>query len=149
MKNLIILLVISALTRCESQSKKNEFIKNAFITDVGTYSWINNKSIIVKNIDDDSKIFGIADDKNRIIYQQPMNVVFSNYHKWILYADENENVYFYNGDYSETKALLWNTKSKKYDEVNFCATEIKLPIEFEKKLLDPTSNFGNCKSLKK
>ena len=149
MKSLIILLAIFSITRCESQAKKTESIKSGFITESGLYYWGLNQNVIVKNIGDGGKIFGITNENGKILYQQPINVTFSDYHSWTLYVDDKQNAYFYNGDYQESKALLWNNAEKKYDEIDFCKNEIKLPTVFKEKLLDPTSNFGNCKSLKK
>lgn len=64
------------------------------------------------------------------MYQQPLNIVFSDYHYWTLYADGNQNIYFYNADYSESKALIWNSELNKYNELDFCNPKVELPKDF-------------------
>lgn len=145
MRIVLFLILILQLSSCSKQSRGTEIIQKGFITESKTYYW-GNKNIIVKDIEDDSKIFAITNEKNKIIYQQPINIVFSNYHYWTMYADENQNVYFYNSDYSESKALIWNAKQNKYDEKNFCSEKINLPAEFINELKDKNT-LKNCKSV--
>lgn len=147
MKIFILFFTILSLTRCENQSKKIENIKSGFISDSGLYYWGLNQNVILKNIGDGEKVFGITDEKGKILYQQPINVTFSDYHSWTLYVDDKQNAYFYNGDFQEAKALIWNKTEQKYYEIDFCQKKVLLPADFKKKLLNPTSNFKNCKSL--
>ncbi|WP_234111059.1 hypothetical protein [Chryseobacterium sp. R2A-55] len=147
MKTLLIIFTILSITRCDNPSRKVESIKSGFITESGTYYWGRNQNIIMKNIGDDEKIFAITTENGKILYQQPINITFSDYHKWTLYVDEKQNAYFYNGDYQETKALIWNKTENKFNEINFCQKSISLPADFKKKLLDPNLNFTSCKSL--
>lgn len=145
---LLIICTILSLSRCSNKSPKIVSIKEGFITESGTYYWGRNDNIIImKNIGDGEKIFAITTEKGKILYQQPINITFSDFHSWKLYVDDKQNAYFYNGDYYETSALIWNNTENKYNEINFCATKILLPSAFKKELLNPTSNFRNCKSL--
>jgi len=145
MKRTIFLIFILILSSCEKQKKSDEVIQKGFITESKTYYW-GDKNIIVKDIEDNCKIFAITDKRNRIIYQQPLNIVFSDYHYWILYADDTQNIYFYNSDYSQSKALIWNSELNKYNELDFCNTKVDLPKDFIDKLKSKAS-LKNCKSI--
>ena len=144
MKSIIFTLLLLIITSCRRQSEKIETIQDGFITETGIYYW-GNKTIILKNIDENSKILGIVNEKNKIIYQQPLNMVFNNSHYWTLYAEGNQNIYFYNSDYSESQALIWNSNENKYEEKDFCKVKMDLPIEFVKELKSKATLI-NCKS---
>ncbi|AWA31128.1 hypothetical protein HYN48_14080 [Flavobacterium magnum] len=103
--------------------------------------------VIVKRLENESFIFAITDRKRNILYQQSLVETFSELHYWLLYADDKQNIYYYNSDYSSQKALLFDAEKKEYNAIDFCTFEINLPKEFKKKLADDT-NLGNCISLR-
>ncbi|GAA5102856.1 hypothetical protein GCM10023210_44220 [Chryseobacterium ginsengisoli] len=149
MRFILSLFTILSLTQCSSDnSPKHSFILEGFIKTNGSYSWgKTQKNIVVKNIENSCKIFAITDKRGRILYQQPLNVTFSDYHYWLCYADDKDNLYYYNSDYNEVKALIWNSELKKYDEVNFCSTKINLPSKFKDEL-KKDATLTDCLSLK-
>ncbi|HCN51615.1 MAG TPA: hypothetical protein DIT10_21445 [Chryseobacterium sp.] len=101
---------------------------------------------MVKNLENASKIFAITDERGEILYQQPLNATFSDNHYWLCYADDKDNLYYYNSDYSEGKALIWNSELQKYDEKNFCSTQIHLPEKFKDELKNKAT-LTDCMSL--
>jgi uncharacterized protein with ATP-grasp and redox domains len=57
-------------------------VKEGFITTNGIYAWGTEKKIMVKNLENASKIFAITDERGEILYQQPLNATFSDNHYW-------------------------------------------------------------------
>lgn len=147
MKLTFVLIVFFVLTGCSSEKPKYNYIHEGFITTNATYSWDNEKKIIVKNLENSCKVFAITDKRGKILYQQPLNMTFSDYHYWLCYVDDKANLYYYNSDYSDTKAIMWNSELNAYEEKNWCLTEISLPAEFKNGLKDKTT-LNNCLSLK-
>lgn len=147
MKFGVFLFTILTLTRCSSESPKRENIREGFITTNATYSWGWKKNVIVKNIENSCKILAITDERGKVLYQQPINMTFSDHHYWLCYVDNKENLYYYNSDYDEAKALIWNAELKKYDEKNFCLTSINLPEKFRNELKN-NATLSGCLSLK-
>ena len=144
MKNILVFLIVISFARCNHDDKipKNHF---GFIEKSGIYYLGNWNTIVVKDIEDNSEIFAVKDINNEILFQQTLNETFSNYHYWKMYVDKEGNIYYYNGDYQDSKALIWNKNEKKYHTVNFCFTKIELPLEFKKEI---SEHIDNCKSLK-
>ncbi|MCU7618401.1 hypothetical protein NZ698_14465 [Chryseobacterium sp. PBS4-4] len=149
MKFILLLITILALTNCSSDhNSKFKSIDEGFIETTGTYLWgRTQKTIVVKKIENSCKIFAIIDKKGKVLYQQPMNVAFSDYHYWLCYVDDKENLYYYNSDYDEPKALIWNQELQKYDEKNFCSNKISLPKKFKTEL-SSKETLIDCLSLK-
>ncbi|WP_185288462.1 hypothetical protein [Chryseobacterium lactis] len=147
MKFGLLFVTVISLSRCTSERPEYEFVKEGFITTNGIYAWGTEKKIMVKNLENASKIFAITDERGKILYQQPLNATFSDNHYWLCYADDKENLYYYNSDYSEAKALIWNPELKKYEEKNFCSTQIHLPEKFKDELKNKAT-LTDCMSLK-
>lgn len=146
MKLSLLLFIMISLSRCSSERPEYDSIKDGLITTNGIYAWGTQKKIIVKNLENSSKIFAITDGRGEILYQQPLNRTFSDHHYWLCYADDKDNVYYYNSDYTEAKALIWNPELKKYEEKDFCSIQIHLPEKFKDELKNKT-NLTDCKSL--
>ena len=151
-KSVLILLVSLFLNSCGNSPPERYSIKSGFISEPGIYHIFppkfKSKNIIFKEFKDGSKIFAITDSMNKILFQQSINETFSKYHYWCLFVDENANIWFYNSDYSSTKAIILNEKTKKYEMKDFCEVELNLPTEFRNELT-LKSTFDNCKSLNK
>jgi len=148
MKFTLFLFVILSLTYCSSEKSKHNFIQEGFINTNATYSWgRTQRKIIVKNIENSCKVFAITNENGKILYQQPINMTFSDNHYWLCYVDDKENLYYYNSDYNDAKAIMWNSELNKYEEKYWCSTKINLPVEFKNELKDKAT-LSNCLSLK-
>lgn len=144
----LFLFIIVSFISCTSDHPKHGQIQEGFIETNGNYTWgVHRKKIIVKNLENSCKIFAITDERGKILYQQPLNKAFSDHHYWLFYADDKDNVYYYNSDYSEAGALIWNSELKIFDEKDFCSTLIHLPEQFKEELKNHET-VANCISLK-
>lgn len=102
-KTLLIILIFICLC-CKNDNA--QFVKNnSFISESGIY-YHKAIKIIVKEFKDGSLIYGIADQRNNIIYQQNINQSFNNNSKWILYIDQKDNIWFYTSDLQLTTVLI-------------------------------------------
>jgi len=150
-RNIFIMLFL-ILVSCNNSEFKSNRIKSGFINEPGEYSIFlkdfKTRKIIVKQLKDESIIFAITDNSNKILFQQNLNETFSSYHYWCLYVDVDANIWFYNSDYSSSKAIIFNKKTELYEMKDFCNEKLLLPKEF-KKQLDLKSTLQNCKSINK
>ena len=148
-KNIFFILIsFSFLYLFNSCTRKNEYksfhLQKGFISEPGTYYWNSKKIIIIKNIDNAGKIFAVLDKKRNVIYQQPINRTFTNFHYHRLFIEGN-NLFYYNSDIGENIALIWNNDLSKYDTIkNFCSKKIHLPKELKEEL---KPHLDNCISL--
>ena len=91
---------------CNRNDNDKLFIKNnEFISEPGVYYHKRTK-IIVKEFKDGSLIYGLADKRNNIIYQQNINQSFSNNGSWMIFIDEKDNIWFYTSDLQLTTVLI-------------------------------------------
>ncbi|MCV9927191.1 hypothetical protein OIU83_05985 [Flavobacterium sp. LS1R49] len=149
MKRTLLFLIFLLFVSCNESELKRQQIKSGFINKPGIYSVfqrdLKTKKIILKQFKDRSVIFAITDIYNKILFQQELNQTFSPYHYWCLYVDEQANVWFYNSDYSSSKAIILNPETELYEVKDFCETKLILPTEFRKEL-ELKNTFTNCKS---
>jgi hypothetical protein len=149
MKRVLLFLIFLLFVSCNESELKRQRIKSGFINKPGIYSVfqrdLKTKKIVLKQFKDGSVIFAITDIYNKILFQQELNQTFSPYHYWCLYVDEQANVWFYNSDYSSSKAIILNPETELYEVKDFCETKLILPTEFRKEL-ELKSTFTNCKS---
>jgi hypothetical protein len=150
-RNIFVILFL-ILISCGKPALKSQHIKSGFINEAGEYSVFlkdfKTKKIIVKQLKDESIIFAITDNLNKTLFQQDLNETFSAYHYWCLYVDVDANVWFYNSDYSSSKAIIFNKKTELYEMKDFCNEKLILPKEFKKEL-DLKSTLQSCKSFNK
>lgn len=105
MKQVIIFMMVFMFS-CNRNDKDKLFIKNnEFIFEPGVY-YHKRVKIIVKEFKDGSLIYGIADKRNNIIYQQNINQSFSNNGNWLIFVDEKDNFWFYTADLQLTTVLI-------------------------------------------
>lgn len=133
MKKLLLVLLVFICSCCKNDN--NRFIKNnEFISEPGNY-YHKTIKIIVKEFKDGSLIYGIADLKNNIIYQQEINHSFSNNSRWVLYIDKNDNIWFHTSDLQLTSVLLKGNRKDEYvyKRINDNNT-VPIPNEFKLKL---------------
>ncbi|WDF61673.1 hypothetical protein PQ462_09845 [Flavobacterium sp. KACC 22758] len=133
MKKLLLVLLVFICSCCKNDNDR--FIKNnEFISEPGNY-YHKTIKIIVKEFKDGSLIYGIADLKNNIIYQQEINHSFSNNSRWVLYIDKNDNIWFHTSDLQLTSVLLKGNRKDEYvyKRINDNNT-VPIPNEFKLKL---------------
>ncbi|KFF15791.1 hypothetical protein [Flavobacterium hydatis] len=149
MKRILLFLIFLLFVSCNESELKRQQIKSGFINKPGIYSVfqrdLKTKKIVLKQFKDESIIFAITDFHNKILFQQELNKTFSPYHYWCLYVDEQANVWFYNSDYSSSKAIILNPDTQLYEVKDFCEIKLILPTEFRKEL-EVKNTFTNCKS---
>jgi len=135
MKSLILSIFVLVIFSCNSKESSQRFIKNdEFITVPGIF-YFKSIKIEVKEFNDGSLLYGIADKKSNIIYQQNINETFSNYSKWMLYVDDKDNIWFYTGDLQLTSVLLKGNNSKTdYVYKKIIDNSIKIPEAMKKKI---------------
>lgn len=132
MKRLIILIIIFMFS-CQKEDKNNQFIKgNQFVDAPGIY-YHKKIKIIIKEFNDGSLIYGIADKLNNIIYQQNINQSFSNNSNWFLFIDQNDNIWFFTSDLQLTTVLIKENETYEYKKIaknsNEIPNEMKTKIE--------------------
>lgn len=149
-KYLYIVLTLCFLS-CSNSEQKKYSIHGGFIVEAGLYKFIDSnnlrRNVILKEFKDGSTIFAITDLKNKMLFQQNINLTFSKYHYWCLYVDNDVNIWYYNSDYSLTKAVIFNEETDSYEEKDFCELKLNLPIEFLERI-NKKATLENCKSLK-
>jgi hypothetical protein len=150
-RNIFVVLFL-ILVSCNDSELKSHRIKSGFIYEPGEYSIFlkdfKTRKIIVKQLKDESIIFAVTDNLNKILFQQDLNQTFSSHHYWCLYVDANANIWFYNSDYSSSKTIIFNKRTALYEMKDFCNEKLVLPEEFKKEL-SLKSTFQNCKSINK
>jgi len=128
---ILILLFLS----CNNYQLNYKSIKSGFLYEDGIYTIPGkDRNILIKELKDESKIFAIRNDKNKILFQQSLDETFSAYHYWVLYVDKNADVWYYNSDYFSSQAILFNKESQQYEMKDICKFKIELPIEFKKEI---------------
>jgi hypothetical protein len=133
MKKLLLVLLVFICLCCKNDNDR--FIKNnEFISKPGNY-YHKTIKIIVKEFKDGSLIFGIADLKNNIIYQQDINHSFSNNSRWVLYIDKKDNIWFHTSDLQLTSVLLKGNQKDEYVYKRIHGNNtVPIPNEFKLKL---------------
>jgi hypothetical protein len=133
MKKLLLVLLVFICSCCKNDNDR--FIKNnEFISEPGNY-YHKTIKIIVKEFKDGSLIYGIADLKNNIIYQQEINHSFSNNSRWVLYIDKNDNIWFHTSDLQLTSVLLKGSRKDEYVyRIIHDNNTVPIPNEFKLKL---------------
>jgi hypothetical protein len=92
------LILFLCLISCRKNENGTYFIKpDSFIIQPGKY-YFNNKMLQIKEFEDGSFTFGIANNRNQAIYQLSLFQSFSNLQKWVLYLDNDGNVWFHDSD---------------------------------------------------
>ncbi|WP_261512641.1 hypothetical protein [Chryseobacterium paludis] len=134
-----ILIVVSLflLISCEKNSNftrdnKNSGVfikKNTFINSPGLY-YGRDISIVVKEFKDGTIVYGIFDINNDLLYQRNINNSISNHMKWTIYADNNNQIWFYNADYQETNVFV--VEGKKGTFIKNKNSLPPIPIELSK-----------------
>ena len=122
------------ISSCNRNQKSNKFIKNSeFISEPGIYYHKKTK-IIVKEFKDGSLIYGIADKRNNIIYQQSINQSFSNNGNWMIFIDSKDNIWFHTSDLQLTTVLIKEIKVNDYTYKKISDDSIKIPNQVKSKI---------------
>jgi hypothetical protein len=130
MKRIIILMIIFMFS-CQRKDKNNQFVKsNQFIYSPGIYYYKQTK-IIIKEFNDGSLIYGIADKLNNIIYQQNINQSFSNNSNWFIFIDKNDNIWFFTSDLQLTTVLTKRNDTYEYKKIANNSGEIPNEMKTE------------------
>ena len=98
--------------------------REEFITSPGKY-YFKSFRIVIKEMADDSLIYGVFDNANRPIYQQSLVQTFKN-SDWFIYVDASENIWFHSKDLSCTSALLKQESANVLFTFNKNVTDKKL-----------------------
>lgn len=136
MKSLILSLLLVTIFSCNSHENKTMFIKNEeFITTTGVF-YFKSIKIIVKEFEDGSLIFGIADNRSKIIYQQNINESFKN-NGWMIFIDSKDNIWFHTTDLQITSVLLKTETSRiNYNYQIISNDDVKIPPKMKDKMID-------------
>jgi hypothetical protein len=147
MKSLYLLLLLS-LVSCRYSEKPMETIHSGFIEEAGRYNMFkNNNRILIKECVDGSLFFGVTNRKGKLVYQQSMNRMFSNYHYWNLYVDREGNIWTYNSDLGTTEVVLFDAETQQYTVTDYCKTQLALPKEFANAMQSHNA-LDNCASVR-
>ncbi|MFC7772472.1 hypothetical protein [Flavobacterium sp. GCM10027622] len=142
------LLVLLSLVSCRYSEKPIQSIRSGFVEEPGRYFMFKNFNYLhLKECVDGSLFFGITNRKGKLVYQQSMNRMFSNYHYWSLYVDKEGNIWTYNSDLSTTEVVVFDAETQQYTVTDYCTTKLPLPKEFEKEMKTHNA-LKNCASLR-
>jgi hypothetical protein len=125
-KVILIFYLIFNLISCKEQVNQLSFTKGGMITKKGLY-YCKDINVLVKSFEDGSLIYGVTDNRNKIIYQHNMYLGFSNNQFWRIYVDKNSNVWFYSSDIQESNVLIKDSLSGEYKIKNFCDESLIIP----------------------
>ena len=130
----IYLLIIILMFSCDRNEKSNKFIKNnEFISEPGIYYHKSTK-VIVKEFKDGSLIYGIADKRNNIIYQQSINQSFSDNGSWMIFIDTKDNIWFYTSDLQLTTVLVKQSETSSYVYKKITDNNTDIPNKMKSKM---------------
>lgn len=147
MKTLYLLLLLS-LVSCRYSEKPMETIRSGFIEEAGSYLMFKNFNYLhLKECVDGSLFFGITNRKGKLLYQQSMNRMFSNYHYWNLYVDREGNIWTYNSDLDTTEVVAFDAETQQYTVTDYCKTQLALPKEFANAMQSHNA-LDNCASVR-
>ncbi|WP_289665917.1 hypothetical protein [Flavobacterium panacagri] len=143
---LVFPLLFMILISCKNDELILKNIKSGFLYEAGIYTIPSkNRNILIKELKDGSLLFAIRNSKSKILFQQSLDETFSPYHYWMLYVDNNANVWYYNSDYISSKAILFNEETQQFTVEDFCSVKLQLPLEFKKRIKSHIDQ--NCQSL--
>ncbi|MBP1223632.1 hypothetical protein [Flavobacterium sp. 1355] len=138
MKKLILLIILMTFLSCQKKSSK--IIKgDVFINETGLY-YSKSINIVLKEYNDGSLTYGVADKDNKLIYQQSVFMSFGKNQDWLIYVDNQENIWFYSSDI-QTANVLMRDSLNNYKLKNFCKENIKLPEKLLKELSNSSKDF--------
>lgn len=134
-KFLLICFCIFTSLSCSQNNLANSRIKpETFIVKPGKY-FLGSKQIWLKKFTDGTLVFAIGDDLNRkVLYQQNMFTAFSDNHKWLLYVDDKENIWLYNGDLQIYNVLVYDMVNHDYKVRDYKKDNLEIPTAFKTKL---------------
>lgn len=143
MKNKIKTLFFAIfLISCNNVRNENTYLKEGFISKEGNY-YAKNIKVVVKKLDDGSFIYAICDRYNKNLYQSNIMQPFSQYHFWMIYLDNKENIWTYNSDFDSRKVIIKEHNSKLYFEKDPCLINISIPKEIHNKFKE--LKISDCK----
>ncbi len=124
---------------CNRNDNDKLFIKNnEFISEPGVYYHKRTK-IIVKEFKDGSLIYGLADKRNNIIYQQNINQSFSNNGSWMIFIDEKDNIWFYTSDLQLTTVLIKEKAEDTYTYKKITDSSFAMPDKMKSEIQKKTN----------
>jgi hypothetical protein len=135
----ILLLMLVFMFSCNRNDNDKLFIKNnEFISEPGVYYHKRTK-IIVKEFKDGSLIYGLADKRNNIIYQQNINQSFSNNGSWMIFIDEKDNIWFYTSDLQLTTVLIKEKAEDTYTYKKITDSSFAMPDKMKSEIQKKTN----------
>jgi hypothetical protein len=130
----VILLSFLLLISCRSDGyKAKQLSKNEFAFEPGRYLLPNIDELQYLNIrefKDGGLTFCVVNNRNKPLYDYGSVMSFSNYQKWGIFVDENENLWFYNGDFQQRLILIRDTVSEGYTVREFPSDTV-MPVKFK------------------
>lgn len=136
-----IFLLFIALISISCKENKAQIIEEGYITKTGVY-FFKNKKLYFEAFENGTKIFYIKTNKNKLLYQSPIHIRFDDYHYWFIYLAKNQNIYFYNSDYSYQRVLIWDKEKKSYVEKDFCIDKVFIPEKLKAEM--SKNSLKNC-----
>lgn len=132
--SMLLILIFILLSCGRSNDNKNHFIKSyGFVNEPGIY-YINTNKLVIKEFDDGSLIYCVADNRNNILYQSSLLATFSKYTTWYLYIDKKGDIWFYTGDYQRCTVLLKDSIENKYLFKVLPNNSAEIPKELKQKI---------------
>ncbi len=135
----ILLFMLVFMFSCNRNDNDKLFIKNnEFIFEPGIY-YHKRAKIIVKEFKDGSLIYGLADKRNNIIYQQNINQSFSNNGSWMIFIDEKDNIWFYTSDLQLTTVLIKEKAEDTYTYKKITDSSFAMPDKMKSEIQKKTN----------
>ncbi|MEL1243263.1 hypothetical protein AAEO56_03220 [Flavobacterium sp. DGU11] len=134
MVNRILLFVTFLfLVSCSNRGYEVSTAKgDSFINEPGRY-YLKKGRLIVREFEDGTLVYGVADKFNRVQHQQSIFSPFSDHQYWIIYLDTDENVWFYCADLQQLEVVRYSQDKKAYVYEKI-EVDTVLPKAFEKNL---------------
>lgn len=130
---LLIVLSIFFFFSCSNNASKVSTAKgNTFINEPGKY-YLKKGNLIIREFEDGTLVYGVADKFNRVQHQQSIFSPFSDHQYWTIYLDTDENVWFYCADLQQLEVVRYSQDKKAYVYEKI-EVDTVLPKAFEKNL---------------
>ena len=133
-------MCLAILSGCTSKVDLQWLPNGGIIKSKGTYQ-TKNYRIIVREFENGSLVYGVSNNKNKIIFQESILQAFSKNQYWCLFWDKDDNLWAYNSDFNSTDVWLKKAGANAYEKNDFCELGLPLPQEFESELNNFTKVF--------
>lgn len=134
MHNVILLSFLLLISCRNNDSKTKQLSKDKFAFEPGIYHLPGlgtSKILKIREFKDGGLTFCVLNNRSKPLYDYGSVKAFSNYQKWGIFVDENENLWFYNGDFQQRLILIKDTVNENYIVREFPADTV-MPAKFKK-----------------